>query len=316
VLVPYVYWQLVAIFAILLLLLIPGLESNWPWFSYVKSWNLLDIVWNTLAKQPVAFQLWYLRDLFLMALLSPALYYLYRVRLLLAVPLAFAYPWVLHLFLFQSWKIYILNLDALIFFPIGAYLALANVDLERKISTAVYACTVVAFLLMCVLKTALSFSASTDRIALLVLYKLSFFPGIVAFWYTYDVVAAHFKDNGEIVVDAIDGVAVERTFCFVPVSTVWRFLDAGSAYTLFLYCAHEPLMGCFIDNLIVLFDVANVNLNFAGNLAKFLLFLLVPVAWVALLIGAALAMQKYVPAYYAILTGGRAPGGAPVKQKS
>lgn len=316
VLVPYVYWQLVAIFAILVLLLIPGLEANWPWFSYVKTWNLLDIVWNTLAKQPVAFQLWYLRDLFLMALLSPAFYYLFRYRLLLAVPLAFAYPWIRHQFLFSAWKIYILNLDSLVFFPIGAYFALAKVDLERKISTTAFACTAGVFLFMCVLKTALSFSDSTDAIALLVLYKLSFFPGIVTFWYSYDVVAAFYArdaERGDQSVAALesgsiqdsDEIAAERTCCRVPVSHVWRFLDWGSAYTLFLYCAHEPLMGCMIDNLIVLFDVTAIRLNFAGNLGKFLLFLLVPVVWVALLFGVALAMQKYIPAYYAILTGGR-----------
>lgn len=49
--------------------------------------------------QPPAFQLWYLRDLFIIACFSPVLFFLHRLhRLLLpCCLLSFLYPWSLNL---------------------------------------------------------------------------------------------------------------------------------------------------------------------------------------------------------------------------
>ena len=84
---------------------------------------------------------------------------------------------------------------------------------------------------------------------------------------------------------------------------------------MYLLPCIEPLMGCLIDNLVVLLGVSGTNHNFGGSTTKFLLFLLTPVVWVPFLLGTAVLMQTYIPAYYAILTGGRTPSPQNKKQK-
>eukprot|EP00462_Mataza_sp_D1_P022039 CAMPEP_0175127148 /NCGR_PEP_ID=MMETSP0087-20121206/4237_1 /TAXON_ID=136419 /ORGANISM="Unknown Unknown, Strain D1" /LENGTH=161 /DNA_ID=CAMNT_0016409117 /DNA_START=926 /DNA_END=1411 /DNA_ORIENTATION=+ len=103
-----------------------------------------------------------------------------------------------------------------------------------------------------------------------------------------------------------------------------------AAYPMWLYCSHEPMMGCFLDNFEVVTGMC--NLTFVGKIrgtpplqtcehysgmgyqvAYLVLYLVFPWVWVAMLLAIGSLLRKYLLFVYNLLTGGR--GGAAGKRK-
>lgn len=98
-LVPYILWNLIFVFWYVLLALIPGLER------FNNSTGILDnlmnaSVWETfrmLFVAPAAFQLWFLRDLLVMLLFTPLMWWLAKkswvVALVISLVITPLYSW-------------------------------------------------------------------------------------------------------------------------------------------------------------------------------------------------------------------------------
>ena len=81
ILLPYLLWDIVAyLCVVLILLLIPKSQTLWPWFNFRVSPStyafpqILYTIRDTLIT-PVPYQLWYLRDLFLLVLQTPLFFF-------------------------------------------------------------------------------------------------------------------------------------------------------------------------------------------------------------------------------------------------
>lgn len=351
-------------------------EANWPFFSYVNDWDLLQCIYKPFWEFPVAFQLWYLRDLFLIVTFFAPVYYgmhcLHR-RLLWLAPIATVIPWMLHMWPLQDWNLgrkgwspdrYWLDLDGLMFFPIGAILALNNVNLERKSPRWLTAIFWLLWVGIAALHTGFAACGSASDRTLTFLYKASIPFGVLGTWFGYDVVAdwcssapikgggsadasharAHSNRSNNMPLveaagggtvydgdnDAQDDVALlgaEETgaaetgaataaaeaaggssCCQRALAKAAQALEWASNYSLWIYCLHEPMMGGIQENLLV---AAKAYPNRQGTFMA--LFILFPLLYIPLLLLLAVAVQRWLPSIYNVLTGGRA---APAKKKS
>lgn len=297
-LLPFVLWNMVSVLLILLFLEIPGTEDNWPWFAYVRDWNLLDCVYKPLWDGPVAFQLWYLRDLFLLVtFFSPIVFLLHRIHpAALGVAIAgAAVPWLLHVWplewsfgLSSQPDLYWLDMDGLVFFPLGAMLSLNNVDVAQPLPTYLAGSCAVLWVALSALHTSEACrEASATELTLL--YKAAIPFGMTTMWLGYDHVLQWYRG------DAISELGR-------PEGPRWlvRRLDWLAGFSLWIYCAHAPMMGGVMEQFL-----HGVGAYPDSQLTFMLVYLFMPLLWTPLLILAALSVRRVFPSCYALLTGGR-----------
>ncbi|MDR1653442.1 MAG: acyltransferase [Prevotellaceae bacterium] len=118
-LVPYIIASAFFVLFFLILGLIPGVErfmnGNLD-ALFAKKWTVMlyEILWRTESGSPVAFQLWFLRDLMILVAISPLLYYALKYL---------KWSWLLVVFVLnfivskEFFPVY-----ALLWFSLGAYL--------------------------------------------------------------------------------------------------------------------------------------------------------------------------------------------------
>lgn len=135
-LIPYVFWNYF-VWAFQMLIVVLQGHANWISIKAFLPGNILDVIigyGQGYQGMPKDFPLWFLRDLIVVCLFTPQLYYLLKGRR----------PWVLLLFAFlylmpfpSGWNLIFLRFpSALLFFSIGAYMGIHKqnmVEMSRKI---------------------------------------------------------------------------------------------------------------------------------------------------------------------------------------
>ena len=336
VLLPYLFWDAIAyICVVLILLLIPNSQVMWPWQNWLinkNAYELKQIFWTIKDKliSPVPYPLWYLRDLFLLVLHTPIFLLLHKKLGKLWILPFLVFPfWLYDLWPLSFLNLYILDLDGYFFFPIGALLALYNVNIERKISLKwALICYVIPWLSFNIGKVVIATfedeSGPTKLFSLdvkIVLYKLSLPFGVCSIWFLYDHIVEGLESfyAEKKATTIVDGKIVQ-----VPtITTKWfnKMLRAVTPYTLWIYCAHEPVMGYLFEILqpfLGLCKMINVGVtsNSDPNMVQrcqhtanpiwFLLFyIFAPFIWICVLVFLGSRMRKYIPKVFARLTGGR-----------
>lgn len=124
-LLPYVFWNIVVIFLIFI-------KETFFWSGEVKriiDYTVADYLssfWNGACGMPINFPLWFIRDLIIMVLISPILYYLQKWGKSIYV----AIIGIVWLCFFQdNWPLR--SLSSLFFFAFGAYFAIHQKDMVR-----------------------------------------------------------------------------------------------------------------------------------------------------------------------------------------
>lgn len=129
-LLPYVIWNILYMLLFLLLIKAGGVEYHRiPDFS-LRSWLSAIVGFEEAGSlSPLAYQMWFIRDLFLCAILSPLIFYATTKTkgLWLAIVLS---CWLLKVEIPIA-GLQILSMTAIAFFSIGAYIALHKVDLAK-----------------------------------------------------------------------------------------------------------------------------------------------------------------------------------------
>lgn len=135
---------------------------------------------GTLFLHPIPFQLWSIRDLFLLALLSPILYILIKYFKYTAA-IFFIITWYLEV------NFYILSNETVAFFTIGATLS----SLKSQIPTMIYAkkhgFIILIWILICFTATILDHIDFKNELILRMLHKTGILIGIMAIWVAYDL---------------------------------------------------------------------------------------------------------------------------------
>lgn len=202
-LLPYLIW---AFLGLLLYFVLQSIPQSQPFFTkkLIKDYTFLEWL-NAIFNEPIPYQLWFLKDLIVLVILSPIIYFLVKKLKLFFLAAIFVF-WI-----FSQDTIFLTS-EALLFFSIGLYIGYYNseiINLQNK-STTVF---VLLWILLLSLKT-LSGFYSLDTNFGSILLKISILIGIIAFWGLYD----YFKCNRSLISDNIIGLS------------------------FFLYLFHEPFL--------------------------------------------------------------------------
>jgi surface polysaccharide O-acyltransferase-like enzyme len=167
--IPFLFWSLLSIVIYFILQEIPQLQ---PFFSkeLIKSLSFSEFL-KLIFFKPIPYQLWFLRELFLLVLLSPIFYFLLR-KLKWIILVVISVPWFIDLFEINQ------LFEALFFFNLGIYLSLYFNNLNIKLSTVNK--PQLFFLLWIVLvflKTYLGFQNFNDNL-ILFFHKTSILIGV------------------------------------------------------------------------------------------------------------------------------------------
>jgi fucose 4-O-acetylase-like acetyltransferase len=279
-LLPYLMWSTFAIIMTWLLELFPytrnlvftsgiayidnhrRLLHDYRWFELLRSWLFSTI----------AYQLWFLRVLFMYNLVYPLL------RWCIGHPIVKWIFWVVLLLLWMgSFESVVAEGEGLLFFSFGIWIQKMNFNIDstayRKRTILVWAGLLMA---SAAAKTWLAFKGQAmlgNQVfpAIILLHKLTVASGLIAGWFGLDGLSHWCMRNR-------------------------RFVTL-TAFSFFIYAFHTPLVGYAI----------NPVLSWLYPLAAYRLlgFLLLPLTVIAFSIGLGALFRRIAAGTYRLLTGGR-----------
>ncbi|MBQ7505551.1 MAG: acyltransferase [Ruminococcus sp.] len=262
-LIPYVIW------AVLSGLLIMGIAQI-PFFSDLPIVTEKFYDWTQFYMyliNPAAFQLWFIQQLMIFVLISPALYFLIK-KTRGVILIIFAVPWIMDFS-------FIINFSGLFAFSIGAAMAIFGKSREytrseNRIQTMIYA---VIWILLSLLNTYIAAFADNSfifDIIMTVLYKINEVVGVIAMWFLFDHIAKRIADK--------KGFIIAATHLFI------------------VYVLHEPMLHIFYQMAL------KQSGSIMGHLA---LYVCLPLSVGAVCIIVSMALRKNLRKVHSVLTGGR-----------
>lgn len=206
ILIPYLVWSSWGLLFYTILQSLP-MAKNFFTNGLLKDMTIEEIL-KILLFNPLPFQLWFLRDLIILVVFSPILFFAIKYLKELAILLAFI-PWI------YGYSYGFINTDSLLFFMLGGYLAIFDklVSLDGK----KYAYWLfLLWILLVILNTIFLFQGISIFVFWMsVLNKITLLVGVVAIWTIYDQIRGYTNIKA-----------------FNPIFS----------FSFFLYAFHEPVL--------------------------------------------------------------------------
>jgi len=205
--IPFLIWSS---FGILFYFILQSVPQSRVFFSkkLIVDYNFVDW-WRALIAQPISYQLWFLRDLIVLTILSPVIFTIIR-----------QFGIFFLLIIFPFWFLTIDNViftsEALLFFSLGIFLSLKYRDIpNKKVSRKTALIFLCVWLTLLIIKTIYQIYYE-DYFIIFALQKLSICLGIVSVWLSYDVAFPKIKNK------------LEKVQVF--------------SFSFFIYVFHEPIL--------------------------------------------------------------------------
>jgi surface polysaccharide O-acyltransferase-like enzyme len=262
--VPYLLWSL---WGILFYLLLQSVLPSSISFSrgLLKDYDLGRLL-NTFFLDPIPYQLWYVRDLAVFAILSPILYLLlryFKVFLLLICLFLWFYEFDFVIFRNQS----------LFFFVLGAFISIRDGDRINYRSPWAAAVFTTLWVLIVLFKTTLVYYGYQNLTMLIIIHKISIVAGILAVNNLYNVIISDYP-----------AIIKTRLFSFVT-------------FSFFLFASHEPLETVLKKGLLLVFG--------NGDAMSLMIFLITPLITIILCVFTGYHLKRLAPKIYGTITGWR-----------
>ena len=263
--IPYLFWS---VFGLLLFYILQNLPYAENFFRNepVKNFTPAKLA-DTIFLNPIPYQLWFIKSLLILVLLSPLIYFLTRYLRIAWVVLAailwyfnFPYPAV---FGFEFGL-------GMVFFSLGAFLASSKKEYQLYYLPKVSVVALILWLGLVLVQTMLIDEVSLETY--IVLQKTSAALGVFAIWYFYDVL---FKETT---------FADKRYFFLFSLS-------------FFIFAFHEPILTIFKKGLVFLAG----RTEFTSIMVYFLAPLIT--IFISIMVGAIL--RQRATSFYQLITGGR-----------
>ena len=271
---PYLYGCIFFVAVLYIIAKLPGSEKYFNGgVSHYYNLPLDDFIKNVFwmvdqGTSPMAFQLWFLRDLILVVTISPILFYLFKYMKYWGFLLLFLLSFIpFNQYFTLNSAVPTTLFTSLLWFALGGVLAVNNSKLVFKKRSI----GIIIFL------TYLSLSIFEEIVGgtfFVAIYPLIILLGISSIWLTYDIL-------------------VKNSF---NVSN-YKWLEIACSFTFFIYLFHEPTL-----NIVRKVIVAVLGKNSMGYLISYLISPLLFVL-IAVLIG--LVFRNKAPKIYSNLVGGR-----------
>jgi surface polysaccharide O-acyltransferase-like enzyme len=203
VLIPFLIWSLLAIIFYFILQQIPKAQLFFT-NKLIINYTYTDFI-NTLVYRPIPYQLWFMRDLMILVVLSPIILFLIKKIKLIFLG-------IILVFWFLNYDSVFLTSEALLFFIIGI---LISKDYKQSIEQKIIAKGLpLMWLLVLILQVVFLFY--DYKILAALFSKFSILIGVPSFWILYDFINKN--------------VAFERNLKKIT----WA--------TFFIYAFHEPFL--------------------------------------------------------------------------
>lgn len=261
--VPYLFWSVSFFLFFLAMQLIPQTRL------FFKQKLIIDYtsseVLNSIFINPIPFQFWFIRDLFVFVLLSPLLYFLLKyLKILLVV------------FLLGLWYIHfdfkIFSCEALLFFALGSFFGINKYNLEKIRFTKYSIHLILIWLVLIFLETVLVNQGYVNNYLIHALHKSNILVGIFGIWAFYDFVFEKSK------------IFKGRFFSFASMS-------------FFVYAFHEPLLE--------IIKVVFYRIIGKSQLSMLCIYIISPILIISISIALGIYLKRFLPNFFKVITGGR-----------
>lgn len=209
-LVPYLLWAILGALFIYSLLLIPAIGNRMN-LKWQITW--VDVL-NHITLSPIQYQFWFLRDLMVLTLISPAIYWLAKKSgFIFLIPLAL-------LWFLTNEASFIIRSESLLFFSIGSMLAIKKSPVESYRLSSVFILISALIWILTSLIYGYTISVQNTISPWSISIFLIFFKtiGIITIWFGYDHIQTSLSNW-------LSPLLLESTF--------------------FIFCFHEPLLTIF-----------------------------------------------------------------------
>lgn len=270
--VPYLIWSAVGILVTYLYQLsslFPAVGNIYSNAGTVASLSFTDLFF-TWIKSPYAFQLWFIRVLFMLNLLYPVINYFIK-----KFPLPFfvfaAFTWIV------SYKQDLFMGEGFFFFSAGVWLCKTNFNLSVAPKWLNVKISLFIFLFCAVVKTWLAFRGNAllgemvNKYFLIILYRITEISGLLTLWFGMEKAVLTFMAN--------------KHFAY------------SSSFGFIIYAVHAPVCVFVMDAMLAL------TKDMAGS--RLICFLISPLFIIAFCLFFGATLRKYMPWIYKISTGGR-----------
>jgi hypothetical protein len=262
---PYLIWSIWGILFLFILQLLPDYHDFFT-KGLIRDYSISQIL-NVIFINPIPYQLWFLKDLFVLICIAPVIYFLIKYLRIYIVIIA-AIVWLL------GYEFGIIYTRSLFFFVLGAFLSKKGKFLEKKDLSKIAYFLIFAWLILSMFLTLKGFNQLYSRPTFLysLLNNSIVLLGITSIWAGYD----KFFKNKDLL----------------------TLKDNSSVYyTFFLFAFHEPVLTLIRKGF---FFVTGT-----GELFSFLIFLFGPVVVIYIGVFTGRILERFTPWFYRIITGGR-----------
>lgn len=262
-LLPYLLWTAVSVAFVQFIIRFTPLAG----LPIIDEHNLApEQMWTYLINPP-AFQLWYMQQLIIFALLSPVIFLLVeKTRALILIP--FAILWLCDLS-------FIINSEAIFFYSCGAAFAIFDkarnvTHRDDRVMTVIVSVIWAALSLVYTFIAALGDKSVTTTMMMLVLYKVNQIVGLAAMWLIFDHIAKRILNK--------------KGFLLV------------TAHLFFIYALHEPFLH-FATQLALTQN--------SGSISHLIIYFFLPISTMAACVMLSMILRKICRPLHSALTGGR-----------
>ncbi|MFK8004942.1 MAG: acyltransferase family protein [Saprospiraceae bacterium] len=261
---PYLLWSILGILLYLVLQSLPVIQ-NYFTRKLISEYSVKELL-NTIFLNPIPYQFWFIRDLIILTILSPILFWLLRfskVGLLL---------FLLGLW-FYNFDLIIIANEALLFFVIGGYLSLHQQNWVLQHSSSKNALILfVSWITIVLIKTIILHLETSTLLAINIIHKIGVLIGVLAVWGMYD-----------FMVKKINSKESKYSFLF--------------SLTFFIYAFHEPVL--------TILKKGFYSILGQGEMISIIIYFTAPTIAILSSILVGYFLKKITPQFYSLLTGGR-----------
>jgi fucose 4-O-acetylase-like acetyltransferase len=261
--IPYLFWSL---WGIAVYFLLQSFPQSRAFFTKVllRDYSIQKLL-HTLFLDPIPYQLWYVRDLAVFAVLSPVLYFVYKYIRFWMIPFCL-FMW------FYDFNFVIFRSQSFLFFTLGALISKRNEKLLDPASSGLMYVYGFLWIAIVLIKTRLLFLGLPNPLIISILHKIGILMGILTINHLYDLL---FKNTD---------VAKTRAYKIVT-------------FSFFVFTSHEPVITIIKKGLF--FIAGN------GEIKSVFIFFLAPLLTIPLCISVGYLLKKHTPNFYGIITGWR-----------
>lgn len=260
---PYLLWSIYGIIFILILQVIAQ-PKHALMKDLIINYSFTHLL-STILLEPIPYQLWFIRDLIVLVLISPIIYWSIKY-LKYFIVLIFFITW-----LFKFDYIVFSN-EGILFFTIGAFLNIKGINLQNLKLKNQYLLFCISWIMLIIFKIVLIYFGFENKYLITGVHKTSVLIGILAIWFLYD----HLFENKNV--------------------SDTKFYSLFQ-YTFFLYAFHEPILTTIKRTLYIIFGKTELN--------SLLIFISAPVFTIFIAILCGFFLKKILPNFYYLITGGR-----------